>query len=115
MTDNKLVGKTVTGVTLEDGGGSITFHTTEGDITARCFGECCSHTWIEAIEWPARGWPAEVLAVEDLNMPDLGDMPNCDVVCYYGCKVETSNGTMVIDYRNDSNGYYGGSLDFPSN
>jgi hypothetical protein len=46
-------------------------------------------------------------------MPDLGEMPDRDVVAYYGLKVTTDKGEMVVDYRNDSNGYYGGSLTWP--
>ena len=46
-------------------------------------------------------------------MPDLGDMPDCDCVQYYGAKITTNKGDMVIDYRNDSNGYYGGDIVWP--
>ncbi len=33
-----------------------------------------------------------------------------DSVIYYGVKFTTTAGRCTIDYRNDSNGYYGGSL-----
>lgn len=59
------------------------------------------------------GFPAKVIAVDDLEMPDLGDMDGCDVVAYYGCKITTDKGVIIIDYRNDSNGYYGGNLSWP--
>ena len=57
-----------------------------------------------------------VQAVEHLEMPDLGSVDGkhhsgVDCVAYYGLKVTTENGRCTIDYRNDSNGYYGGSLD----
>jgi hypothetical protein len=38
-------------------------------------------------------------------------MPDVDVVAYYGLKITTETGIAVLDYRNDSNGYYGGSLE----
>lgn len=48
-------------------------------------------------------------------MPNLGDIPTAyepqvECVAYYGLKITTEKGRAVIDYRNDSNGYYGGSL-----
>lgn len=79
---------------------------------AHCEADCCSHTWIENIELTKNIFPAKVLGVEDLEMPDLGDMPDCDVVAYYGMKITTDKGHIIIDYRNDSNGYYGGGLIF---
>lgn len=110
---NILVGRTLTGMKIADDKEALLFQTTEGDVIVGVDADCCSHTWIEAIEFPSRGFPAVVLAVEDLDMPDLGDMPNCEVVAYYGCKITTDSGDVVIDYRNDSNGYYGGSLTWP--
>jgi hypothetical protein len=59
------------------------------------------------------------MSVEDLDLP--GDYKadasmfhsDPDVLSYYGCKITTTNGIAVIDYRNDSNGYYGGNLVWP--
>jgi hypothetical protein len=110
-----LVGKVLTGVFVADDKESISFAIKDSDnpIVAECDADCCSHTWVESIEFPALGFPATVLSVEDLDMPDLGDMPGCDVVAYYGFKIITDHGEIVIDFRNDSNGYYGGNLQWP--
>lgn len=108
--NKELIGKTLTGLQLYDDKIAINFLTTDGPIKASCDADCCSFTWVEHIELPALGFPAKVLSVEDLDMPDLGDMENCDVVAYYGFKVTTDKGEITIDYRNDSNGYYGGNL-----
>jgi len=48
-------------------------------------------------------------------MPNLGNIDgvyrkNPDCVAYYGLKITTEKGRAMIDYRNDSNGYYGGWL-----
>ena len=37
-----------------------------------------------------------------------------DEVEFYGLSIKTDKGEIVIDYRNSSNGYYGGSLCWPS-
>ncbi len=109
-----LIGKVIADVNVGMGGEDITFDIQDGkSIVATCDAECCSHTWIENVELPALGFPATVLEVQDLDMPDLGDLPGCDCVAYYGFKIITDKGEIIIDYRNDSNGYYGGSLDWP--
>ena len=111
--DNVLVGKTLHEMKIAEDKGAILFVTDQGEIVARCDGDCCSHTWVEHIELPALGFPAVVTSVEDLDMPNLGDMEGCDVVAYYGLKIVTDKGEIIIDYRNDSNGYYGGNLSWP--
>jgi len=111
---NPLIGKTILGVDLADDKGAIRFRVADGDpIVARADGDCCSHSWIEHVENAEALVGREVTLVDDIDMPDLGDLPDCDVVRYYGCKIETAGGTCIIDYRNDSNGYYGGSLVWP--
>lgn len=107
-----LIGRTITGVMLAEDKEAILFKTTGGDIVAKCDADCCSHTWIENVELPVNGFPALVSAAEDVPMPDLG---NGDAECiqYYGFKITTDKGDIVIDYRNESNGYYGGSLTWP--
>lgn len=110
---NILAGKTLLGMKIADDKEAILFITDSGDIEALCDADCCSHTWVEHIELPALGFPARVISAEDIEMPDLGDMPGCDVVEYYGFKISTDKGDIVIDYRNDSNGYYGGNLSWP--
>lgn len=48
-------------------------------------------------------------------MPDLGNIKteHCehpDCIRYYGLRIVTDKGRAVIDFRNNSNGYYGGSI-----
>lgn len=110
---NILIGKTLLAVLLSEDKGAMLFKTPDGDIVVQCDADCCSHTWIEHVSLPALGFPAVVSAVENVDMPDLGNMKGCDVVAYYGCKITTNHGELLIDYRNDSNGYYGGNLSWP--
>jgi len=108
-----LVGKQITGMQIADDKKALLFSTDAGPCVAKTDGDCCSNTWIEHVELPAGGFPALVTAVEDIPMPDLGNMPDRDVVAYYGCKITTDKGHIIVDYRNDSNGYYGGNLWWP--
>jgi hypothetical protein len=115
MKNHILVGKTITNLEVEKDGYSLTVEVegTNNPIVAECYAECCSNTWIENVELPALGFPAKVLSVEDLDLPvpDYGD--KYEYLQVYGFKINTDRGEIVIDFRNESNGYYGGSLDWP--
>lgn len=111
---NKLVGRTIIDVKIASDRQALLFIDDSGnEFIARTDGDCCSFTWIEHIEMPALGLPFTITGIEELDMPDLGDMEGCEVVTYYGAKITTNKGDIVIDYRNDSNGYYGGNIVWP--
>lgn len=119
MSDNILIGKTLTGMKIAVDRQALLFQTADGDLIVNVDADCCSYTWVESVELPALGFPALVTAVEDLSLPDDTDKAastfheNPEVLAFYGCKISTDRGEIVIDYRNDSNGYYGGSLTWP--
>lgn len=112
---NPLVGKTVTAVHLAEDGGAIRFDVNGGEpIVARADGDCCSHTWIENVQAPENIVGSPIVAVEDVGgaQADTGEQGD-DCVSFYGCKITSGKGSTLIDYRNESNGYYGGSLEWP--
>ena len=114
--NNVLVGKTLTGIKIASDKEAILFQTTDGDVVARCDADCCSITWVENIENTVREFPAVVIAAEDIEdgLPDpVENDPEYDCLQFYGFKITTDKGVIVIDYRNSSNGYYGGSLTWP--
>lgn len=115
--NNPLIGKTITGMKIAADRQALLFETTDGDLVVNVDADCCSYTWVEEVELPALGFPALVTAVEDLELPQV-DKPSAfhgehEELALYGCKISTDRGEIVIDYRNDSNGYYGGSLTWP--
>lgn len=114
MKKNILVGKTLLEIKIADDKEAILFVTNDGEVIARCDADCCSHTWVENIELPALGFPCNVLAVDDLDLPGSDDN-HAEYECLqvYGCKITTDKGEIIIDYRNSSNGYYGGNLSWP--
>lgn len=115
---NALIGKIVTAVYLADDGGAIKFDVEGGDpIIAHADGDCCSHSWIESVQGIEQLIGARVVSVDD-----VGEMPEVkgnryghyeEEMTFYGCKITTNKGYALIDYRNSSNGYYGGSLSWP--
>lgn len=113
MKEHILVGRTITNVLLAEDKKAMLFKTDGGDVIARADGDCCSSTWIEGVETPAAGFPAKVSAVENLSGLPEEQGEYGEVTAHYGCKISTDKGDIVIDYRNASNGYYGGNLVWP--
>jgi hypothetical protein len=110
---NFFVGKTITGMKIATDKEALLIQCTDGDHIVKVDADCCSHTWIEHIELPALGFPALVTAVEDLDLNKEPTETDGDYIQFYGCKIVTDRGEIVIDYRNSSNGYYGGSITWP--
>lgn len=120
-----LVGKTVDNVLIGDDGEYIVFVLTDG--TQQAFlaeGDCCSHSWIESTWGLDNLLLHEVLDVVEVEMGDLLDIFGADnavvkksdpeyvgdVVQLYKITLVTHSGDFDIEFRNDSNGYYGGWL-----
>lgn len=114
MKSNILVGRVIEKIRIASDKKAILFVTDKGDVIAKADGDCCSSTWFENISLPAYSLPLKVIGVEDIEMPE-SENENCDgdVIAHYGCKVSTEKGDIVIDYRNESNGYYGGNISWP--
>lgn len=113
--NNELIGKKIVAMKIATDKGAILFMVESGEnLVAKVDADCCSHTWIESIEMPALGLPFTITAVEDLEMgKDSVSDDQYECLQFYGAKIITDKGDMVIDYRNESNGYYGGSICWP--
>lgn len=109
---NPLIGKTVAAVFVAKDKGAIRFDLGDETIIVRADGDCCSHSWIENVQGVEQLIGSPVVSVEDIDMPDLGN-GDSECITYYGCKITTRKGFCVIDFRNESNGYYGGWLAWP--
>lgn len=112
---NPLIGKTITAIHLASDNKAMRFDVVEGEpIVARCDGDCCSDTWIEHVEGAADLVGEVVTVVENINMPQQPEEANYDIIAFYGCKIRSERTEMLVDYRNLSNGYYGGNLSWPN-
>lgn len=111
---NLLIGKTISEIMIAEDKEALLFITVEGQkLIARVDADCCSHTWIESVELPALGFPFKVIDCEDLEGVKEPEEIEYEYIQYYGAKLTTDKGDLVIDYRNSSNGYYGGSIVWP--
>lgn len=113
---NLLIGKNIVDVKIASDKQALLFVTDGGEqLIARTDGDCCSYSWIETVEMPALGLPFSIIAIDDLELPGSDDNhPDHDCLAVYGAKITTDKGDMVIDYRNASNGYYGGDIVWPN-
>lgn len=113
MSQNPLIGRTIQRMMIAADKMALLFvldDTTE--LVARVDADCCSHTWIESVELPALGFPCVVQTVADLELNTDADHKDGELA-FYGLKIVTDKGDIIIDYRNESNGYYGGNIAWP--
>jgi hypothetical protein len=112
----KIVGKRIASVALTSNKEKIVFAFQDG--TTQAFvteGDCCSRSWIEHLEMPNDLAGATLLAVDDSAGVDVTEdkEKNADgheCLQVYGTTFRTDRGDIVLEYRNSSNGYYGGWL-----
>lgn len=112
---NELIGKKIVEMKIAADKEAMLFVAESGErLVVAVDADCCSSTWIEGVEMPALGLPFTVLAVDDLDMgKDALSDDEFECLQFYGAKIITDKGDMIIDYRNESNGYYGGSICWP--
>lgn len=78
-------------------------------------GDCCSSTWIEHLEELCEVDGAVLLGVHDSDRVPYGECNEAEYECLqvYHTTFTTDRGEIILEYRNSSNGYYGGSLSGP--
>lgn len=72
-------------------------------------GDCCSSSWIEHLTYPDDLKEAEILDITEQTMEARED-PEYEYLQVYETRFRTTKGDIVLEYRNSSNGYYGGYL-----
>jgi|GEM_PF-3427127 hypothetical protein len=92
------------------------------------YGDCCSNSYFEGISiignlnkfCNSRVYTEHEAQILNVDFTELREQindsadHNSDLTRFYGLKISLDNGTIDIDFRNDSNGYYGGSCKFNS-
>lgn len=104
---SELIGQQV--ATLAHDDGSVTINGIKYDAV----GDCCSMSWIE--HWTE---PPDVIGATITNVTEPALDPHAPVeeqdgesIAVYHTAIATTRGEIVIEYRNSSNGYYGGWLE----
>ena len=107
MKKEDLIGSVITSLKIADDKMAIKLTFEDKEFIVKCDADCCSHTWIEHIEMC--DLPAKIVSIQNLDL-EREDNSDGEFIQFYGCKIITDKGEIVIDYRNSSNGYYGGNL-----
>jgi len=107
--------KVIKDIKIADDKKALLFICEDGEHVVKVDGDCCSDSWVESVELPALGFPCKVIDCLDLDLDLIQEEydENLECVAFYGYKIITNKGEIVIDYRNASNGYYGGNLSWP--
>lgn len=104
-----IVGKTILSYNKSHEG--LVIQTDAGTLKFYVDGDCCSQSWIESVEAPKL--PAKILAVTEVDIGEvIQGTSEQDHVQKYSTTLKTDQGDFEIEYRNESNGYYGGSIHF---
>lgn len=88
--------------------GNVIIHTDKGNLILEPKGDCCSRSWIDSYDMEPGFIGSKLL---DL---DIGPVQHHDSGCLkiYFSTIKTERARMTIEYRNSSNGYYGGWINF---
>lgn len=71
--------------------------------------DCCSQSWFESINGVENLIREHVIGLEEIEMPKPFENKDGDFITCYGYKLKTKKGYCDIEFRNESNGYYGGT------
>jgi hypothetical protein len=115
-------------VVLAEDKSTITFTFENGtEAVFRAEGDCCSSSWIEHLDVPPDAIGEKLIGIadggavpwdghectprkEDADGYAYGNECGHDSLSVYNTRFRTAKGDIVLEYRNDSNGYYGGYL-----
>lgn len=101
---NELVGKTIQAVYPSSD--VIYFQTDDGVWKYTTEGDCCSNSWFSAISGADALFGGKVVSTEEETIDSFDE--GYDYIQVYGIRIVTDKGRAVIEFRNSSNGYYGG-------
>ncbi len=109
----ELIGKRITGLLVNEDQSLLVFTTDHGDVAYETYGDCCSETWFADITGVQALIGGAVNSVEEVEMAEVQDgRSRQEYDSLYGVKLTTDKGHADIVYRNSSNGYYGGNINY---
>ena len=107
-----LAGEKIASVETTEDGEHLVFTLVDGrTLTYRAVGDCCSFSWIEYLTVPPDIYGSEVTTYKETDVGEFDD--SGETIRVYQTAFRTDKGEIIVEYRNSSNGYYGGWLDGP--
>lgn len=82
------------------------------EIMYQAIGDCCSCSWMEDITGVASAIGHEIITTDAKeSKTDHDESDEGEVWQYFAYVIKTTGGTIEIEFRNISNGYYSGNLE----
>lgn len=113
----ELIGTKIVKVEMQDDT-TIVFNDISGiTFSYQTFEDCCSSTWISHISGLNNLLNATVREVKERQFSEEDQKKaeqegDYDVLALYGYDIVTDKGICFLEFRNNSNGYYGGDLEY---
>ena len=110
----ELIGKKIVAAYLNSEKTQIGFDLEGGErLLYETTGDCCSYSWIEDVSNEEYLAGARVVDVQDVHVEGIGVAESGDdyIQCYGVTVVLEGRPAFLLEYRNSSNGYYGGSIE----
>lgn len=118
-TDMKeIIGEQVTSLRISGNQETLVIGTTTKNHCYEAYGDCCSETWFADILGVSELLKAKVLGVKKIPLKTLRNYNTedgrgrQDYDRVYGYRIKTTRGSCDIIFRNSSNGYYGGDINY---
>lgn len=106
-----VIGKALSAVEIAADKESFVLRFTDGSRAVYLVeGDCCSYSWVEHVDVPPDALGQPILSVEEYDVETVEEHPEHDCLQVYQTRLETTKGTVALEYRNSSNGYYGGYI-----
>lgn len=110
MVFDGMLNKKIASVVLEKSKDILTFNFDDNTLQAFTVeGDCCSSSWVEHLDMPNDVEGATLLSIEELGTEEVKD-PEHECLLVYQVHFNTDRGTIALEFRNSSNGYYCGWL-----
>jgi hypothetical protein len=115
MKITELIGKELTKIDwIED---SVKFFWNGGSAVFEAIGDCCSISYIAAFDGAEDILNSPIISVVEAEMPDaisdkVFEGQQVEYLQFYGYRFHTITGSALLEFRNESNGYYGGYLKY---
>jgi hypothetical protein len=113
-----IIGEVIVALHLNKDNDELTFVSPTTVYVYSSEGDCCSQSWIEHITVPSdivgatiTGKTEPELPAHDGTLP--GPHPDHEELAIYHTAWQTTRGEIIAEYRNSSNGYYGGWMTGP--
>lgn len=109
---NYLIGKTISDLEIDLDKTVIRLKVDGKTMYLECYADCCSESWIEHIDLIKDVDQHHIVAIKEARMVEIEGTTRQSWDKLYGITLITDKlNEIYIDFRNSSNGYYGGSLE----